>query len=485
MHNGIRRMGLIALMLSIIHIGMIPAMTNASYHDMEVRPSIEEAADWLDAQSVTMPDWQFIAAYSTGRDEIRPSSHRAFDASSLVISTNVQRRVMGQFAMGASPLDDKVQEGLRMIRDAQRENGKFADEINGTGEDLINAHIWGILTLYAGGASVPHQEEALDWLKNQQNEDGGFSVSVASTFSDVDMTAMALMAFHALQVPRHDPAVQQAWQFIEDQQTDTGGFSNRGQETSETTATVIQAIIAYGSNPQADSWIKKDRSPTDGLLTFQQEDGGFAHLKRGRSTSNQMATIQALMALGDIESGSSWLNRLRKSSIKQRITDVSEHHPAYSAILRLAYLDRMTGFPDGTFRPDDPLTRAQFTKILLGGSGDSQGVKQRFTDVPRDHWAHRYVSNAVRQGWIQGVGDDRFAPNQTLNWGTALTMVTRSRGFEEEAQRLKKQGTPWYDGFVRYAKTNGWVDATIRGEDIISRGQTAQLFLDSGLVQDF
>jgi uncharacterized repeat protein (TIGR02543 family) len=79
-------------------------------------------------------------------------------------------------------------------------------------------------------------------------------------------------------------------------------------------------------------------------------------------------------------------------------TDVSSGYWATEAISAIQKFSMMDGFTDGTFRPDSELTRAQAVKILnrlFGLVAQTGNIPQRFTDVPKDHWAFKEIEAAV------------------------------------------------------------------------------------------
>ena len=80
----------------------------------------------------------------------------------------------------------------------------------------------------------------------------------------------------------------------------------------------------------------------------------------------------------------------------------------------------ITGFPEGTFKPDDTLTRAQAAKILccvaLGVKATDAlaGGGSTFSDVPASHWANKYVEYCASKGIVAGVGSGKFNPDGKL-----------------------------------------------------------------------
>ena len=73
------------------------------------------------------------------------------------------------------------------------------------------------------------------------------------------------------------------------------------------------------------------------------------------------------------------------------------------------------GFPDGTFRPDAAVTRAQFVKMLVLALNLKPGQGTvTFADVPRGSWFAPYAAAAVQAGIVQGLSLTRFGPEETI-----------------------------------------------------------------------
>ena len=81
----------------------------------------------------------------------------------------------------------------------------------------------------------------------------------------------------------------------------------------------------------------------------------------------------------------------------------------------------IVGFPDGSFRPDDTLTRAQAAKMIcvtLEGAEKADALpagNSGFSDVPDDNWASKYVAYCAERHIVSGVGGGKFDPNGELS----------------------------------------------------------------------
>jgi len=258
-------------------------------------------------------DWNNIALFSIQKQSFAPVKINSTDQ--LVISTDVQRTVLGYLANGYSASKEEVRSLVNKIKKSQRKDGKFADYVNGFGDKLLNSHIWAIISLYAAGEPIPNKDKARKWLVDQQRGDGGFGIEINSTKSDVDITAMAIMALHVLGEEKESSTVKKAIEYLHEQQLKTGGFPSFGIETAESTAIVIQALYSLEIDPFETEWTNIQGNPITALLQYQLKVGGFSHIKSKNMKGNSMATQQALIALGDIKYKRSWIERLNVQSI--------------------------------------------------------------------------------------------------------------------------------------------------------------------------
>lgn len=96
-------------------------------------------------------------------------------------------------------------------------------------------------------------------------------------------------------------------------------------------------------------------------------------------------------------------------------SDVSFSYWARPFIERLAQENIIAGFPDGTFKPNQPVTRAQFAAIVQQAfSQAATRSAPRFPDVPANYWAEAAIAGAYGSGFLSGYPDGRFQPAQEI-----------------------------------------------------------------------
>ena len=84
----------------------------------------------------------------------------------------------------------------------------------------------------------------------------------------------------------------------------------------------------------------------------------------------------------------------------------------------------ITGYSDGSFRPDAPVTRAEFAAIASRFEKLTEGSKS-FTDVPDTYWAARYINFAATRGWVTGYSDGTFKPENPITRAEVAAVTCR------------------------------------------------------------
>ena len=144
-----------------------------------------------------------------------------------------------------------------------------------------------------------------------------------------------------------------------------------------------------------------------------------------------------------------------------RLSDISGHSNM-QAILGLLYRGIISGYPDGTFKPDNDLNRAELLKILVHGTGGAPSVEdyqECFPDV-HNQWFAPYVCYALAEGWVDGYPDGTFKPANPVNKAEAMKMLFNSQelNIAVEPDSVPFSDTPmgeWYTPFVNAAYEKG------------------------------
>ena len=148
-------------------------------------------------------------------------------------------------------------------------------------------------------------------------------------------------------------------------------------------------------------------------------------------------------------------------------SDAADIHVDYQDdVNMLVELGVLGGYPDGTFRPEDKITRAEFAKmayVLKYGADDNgdlfAGQQSSFTDVENDanvKWAKGYINYCQNQGIVSGVGNNKFNPNGNVTVAEASKMLLVILGCNADKEGFK--GKNWSANTVAKAMELGLYD---------------------------
>ena len=168
-------------------------------------------------------------------------------------------------------------------------------------------------------------------------------------------------------------------------------------------------------------------------------------------------------------------------------TDVTEDSAYYEAVETLNKLEIVTGYEDGTFKPEDGVTRAEMAALIARIQGYGETAKGSantgFTDVPASHWASGYIANAAGMGIINGYGDGTFGPEDPVLYEQAVKMVMATLGYTPYAEKNGGYPTGYLAAAQRYSVSLAVANAAVGQE--ANRGTVAQLLenaLDTPLM---
>lgn len=94
-----------------------------------------------------------------------------------------------------------------------------------------------------------------------------------------------------------------------------------------------------------------------------------------------------------------------------------------AAVSTLSNAGVITGYPDGTFRPDKQITRAELTAIVVSMFGKDDSAVSPFSDVSRSQWYYGYVATAAKNGWVKGYSGNTFHPVSNITRAEAVTFI--------------------------------------------------------------
>lgn len=119
-------------------------------------------------------------------------------------------------------------------------------------------------------------------------------------------------------------------------------------------------------------------------------------------------------------------------------TDVSDHW-AFESIAIMNQLGIVNGYKDATFKPQGNVTRAEFaTMISRFEKVETMRTNSYFLDVEKEHWAYNTINYAYSRGWITGYEDKTFKPNNPITRAEAVTIINRMLGRSADISYLNE-----------------------------------------------
>ena len=155
--------------------------------------------------------------------------------------------------------------------------------------------------------------------------------------------------------------------------------------------------------------------------------------------------------------------------------------PALNTADHYAYL---MGYPDGTVRPGGSITRAEATTIffrLLTEESRSQfwATENRYSDVSADQWYNNAVSTMTRAGIVNGYPDGTFRPNAPITRAEMAKIIALFAKLDKSTDRFPDAAGHWAEAYIRLAAGNGWIegypDGTFRPNQSITRAETVTM----------
>ena len=150
----------------------------------------------------------------------------------------------------------------------------------------------------------------------------------------------------------------------------------------------------------------------------------------GKITRAEVATIFFRLLDDD--------TRAKYWSSKNDFSDVSADKWYNNAVSTLSNMGVIGGYADGTFRPDAPISRAEFAKIAVSFTqNNGSAVYNYFTDVKTTDWFAPYVTAAKDAGLIEGYSDGSFKPKSKITRAEACAIVNRTLGRKPSKAHMK------------------------------------------------
>ena len=226
-----------------------------------------------------------------------PMSYLAASTGSVALAGDWAKLILAAIAAGENPRSFGGVDAIATLEGMIGADGKIGVE----GDTLVG-HSLAVLALASAQRPVPAAVVA--YIKDAQQEDGSWAWDGSAKITgDTNTAAFAVQALVAAGEPADGDPVSKALDYLASIQNDDGGWpyqnpSDYGTDTdANSTAVVVQAILAAGQDPDGEDWATAEGStPMSALEGLQNESGAFAW-QAAMPDDNLLATVQALPAV--------------------------------------------------------------------------------------------------------------------------------------------------------------------------------------------
>jgi hypothetical protein len=162
--------------------------------------------------------------------------------------------------------------------------------------------------------------------------------------------------------------------------------------------------------------------------------------------------------------------------------DVPKNSWFYFYFRELVLSQIIVGYPNGKFRPMDYTSRAEFVKMIVTAAFPDESVKRmQFKDAD-EHWANFFIEKAKNQGIVNGYPDGQFRPDQAITRAEAVKIVVLCLNLAEENRQLSFSDlspTQWAYHYIARAFSarliDGYSDKTFRPAQPMTRAEAAKI----------
>lgn len=157
----------------------------------------------------------------------------------------------------------------------------------------------------------------------------------------------------------------------------------------------------------------------------------------GSISRAEVATVLFRLLKDDVR-----MQNLTKDNAYSDVSDTAWYAAAVSTLSKMGVI---SGYPDGTFRPNAPITRAEFAAMIARFDETAKSADTPFTDIS-GHWAENAIGKAYGNGWVEGSSKTVFCPESNLTRAETATLLNRvlHRLPERESDLLANQ-VAWPD----------------------------------------
>ncbi len=187
---------------------------------------------------------------------------------------------------------------------------------------------------------------------------------------------------------------------------------------------------------------------------------------------------------------------LKALSFGESFSDLAERHWARNYFYELYYAGVMTGYADGTLRPEEPVNRAEFLTMCMRAFAKSheqnldqirpERVDTYFADVDNEAWYYNHIAKAVEKKIVSGYLDDTFRPEANVSLAESLKIAVNFMNIIPEARTANIDKisdvnlTDWYAKYISTAIDKGLIRVKnyLKPNSAITRAEAAMIIYE-------
>ena len=225
----------------------------------------------------------------------------------------------------------------------------------------------------------------------------------------------------------------------------------------------------------------------DGLAVYIEHSDGEKKVQQGKVIYDNQGNPEGLEI--EITKFSTFtiisIEQENESVLESNLKDIKGHW-AEKPIRHLVSKGVVNGYPDGTFKPNQTVTRAEFVAMVIKALNVKEaGDVQTFTDI-KDHWAKNVIEQAATNGIVNGLSKERFGPNEQINREQMAAIIVKAGKLEIVNNKTNfldyNNISSWAEGSVNtaahYGIVNGLPNQTFNPKGKATRAEAATVIMN-------
>jgi len=191
--------------------------------------------------------------------------------------------------------------------------------------------------------------------------------------------------------------------------------------------TNVQTELYAESVGAAEETIEQDKEQSEKQDTKQNEEYGNEGTYQRFIHGFPDGTVKADISMTRAEAAIIIFRLLEAddkfNSVPHYFSDIDENSWYCQAVNYLSHVGIILGYPDGTFKADEAINKAEFSALITRFTKSTGSTQADFADVLHNHWAISYINTVAEKGWVSGHDDNTFRPESHIARAEVVIML--------------------------------------------------------------